>query len=195
MRYFMISGYNLLQLCRETGTLAAAMAAELEVSGDLAKRAGMLHGIGWLDDSGSDVPPIILSSEMAARLGETPAIVQAIRGMQPSEPESTLDAALLRMARKIALSRPGMRRENLEIWMSRMRDMEQVALGVPGVSRAYAMRSGKELRVLVETDKVSDADVLWISRDIAGKIERELHYPGQVRVNVIRETRAVDFAK
>ena len=195
MRYFVISGYNLLQLCRETATLAAAMAAELEVSGDLAKRAGLLHGIGWMDDSGSDVPPILLSSEMAARLSESPAVVQAIHGMQPSEPEATLDAVLLRMARKIALSRPGMRRENLDIWMVRMRDMEQVALGIPGVSRAYAMRSGKELRVLVETDKVSDADVLWISRDIAGKIERELHYPGQVRVNVIRETRAVDFAK
>jgi len=83
----------------------------------------------------------------------------------------------------------------MEIWMTRMRDLEQVALSFPGVSRAFAMRSGKELRVLVETDKVSDADVLWLSKDIAAKIERELHYPGQVRVNVIRETRAVEVAR
>jgi ribonuclease Y len=195
MKYFLISGYNLLQHCRETASLACAMAAELDLSGDLVKRAGLLHGIGWVAESGSDTPPLILSSEIAGRLGESPSVVAAIRSLHPSEMESSVEAAILRMARRISLSRPGMRRENMEIWMVRMRDLEQVALGFPGVSRAYAMRSGKELRVLVETDKVSDADVLWLSKDIASKIERDINYPGQVRVNVIRETRAVDFAK
>jgi len=195
MSYFIISGYNLLQHCRETATLAVTMAAELEIAGDLVKRAGLLHGIGWVDDSGSDTPPVLLASEIAGRFGESPGVVQAIRCMHPSEPESSVEAAILRMARKISLSRPGMRRDNMEIWMTRMREMEQVALGFPGVSRAFAMRSGKELRVLVETDKVSDSDVLWLSRDIAARIEKDINYPGQVRVNVIRETRAVDYAK
>ncbi|HEV8376127.1 MAG TPA: ribonuclease Y [Candidatus Polarisedimenticolia bacterium] len=194
-KFFLISGYNLLQLCRETATMASAMAAELDLGSDLVKRAGLLHGIGWVGDSTSDSPPLLLASEMAGRLGESPSVVQAIRSMHPSEPETSVEAVLLRIARKVSLSRPGMRRENMEIWMTRMRDMEQAALSFPGVSRAFAMRSGKELRVLVETDKISDADVLWLSKDIAAKIERDLHYPGQVRVSVIRETRAVDFAK
>ena len=195
MGYFMMSGFNLLQHCRETAELSCAIAAELDLSGELVKRAGLLHGIGWVADAGSDTPPLILSSEIAGRLGESPRVVQAIRSLHPSEPETSVEAALLRMARKISLSRPGMRRDNMEIWMVRMRDMEQVALSFPGVSRAYAMRSGKELRVLVETDKITDADVLWLSKDIASKIERDISYPGQVRVSVIRETRAVDFAK
>jgi len=195
MKYFMISGYNLLQHCKETAALASTMTAELGLGGEVVKRAGLLHGIGWVDASGTDIPPLVLASEAAGRLGESPAVVQAILSMHATEPESSVEAVVLRMARKISLSRPGMRRENMEIWMTRMRDLEQVALSFPGVSRAFAMRSGKELRVLVETDKVSDADVLWLSKDIAAKIERELHYPGQVRVNVIRETRAVDFAK
>jgi ribonuclease Y len=195
MKFFVVSGYNLLQHCQETATLAMLMAAEFEVSGDTVKRAGLLHGIGLVDDSASDTPPLILASEIAGRLGESPAVAQAIHSLHPGEGEPSLDAILLRLARLVSLTRPGMRRDNMEIWMQRMRDLEGVAQGFPGVARAFAMRSGKELRVIVETDRVSDADVIWLSKDIAAKIERDLSYPGQVRVNVIREVRAVDFAK
>ncbi len=195
MKFFVISGYNLLQHCRETAALASGLAAEFEVGGDTVTRAGLLHGVGLVDDSGSDTPPLILASEIAARHGESPAVAQTIRSLHPGESEPTLDAILLRIARKISLSRPGMRRDNMEIWMQRMRDLERVAETFPGVGKAYAMRSGKELRVIVETEKVSDADVIWLSKDIAAKIEQEINYPGQVRINVIREVRAVDYAK
>jgi ribonuclease Y len=195
MNFFLVSGYNLLQHCRETATLAAALAAEFEIAGETVKRAGLLHGIGRVDDSGSDTPPLILASEIAGRHGESAEVVQAIRSLQPSEGEPTLEAVLLRMARKISLSRPGMRRDNMDTWITRMRELEKVAEAFPGVARAYAMRSGKEVRVLVSADKVSDADVIWLSKDIAAKIEKDLNYPGQVRVNVIREVRAVDYAK
>jgi len=195
MKFFVVSGYNLLQHCRETAALAAALAAEFEVAADTVKRAGLLSGIGMVDESGTDTPPLILSSEIAGRHGEDPGIVQAIRSLHPGEAEPSLDAVLLRLARKISLSRPGMRRDNMDIWIQRMKDMEEVARGFPGVARAYAMRSGKELRVIVETEKVTDADVIWLSKDIASRIEREMNYPGQVRVNVIREVRAVDYAK
>lgn len=195
MKYHVVSGYNLLQHCKEVALLGAQLAAEFEVSAETIKRAGLLHGIGQVEDSASDTPRLLLASELAGRLGETPAVVQAIRSLHPTEPEPALDAVLLRLARKISLSRPGMRRENMDIWITRMKDLEAVARGFQGVSRAFAMRSGKELRVIVETDKVSDTDVIWLSKDIAARIERELNYPGQVRVSVIRETRAVDYAK
>lgn len=195
MKFHILSGYNLLQHCREVATLGALLAAEFEVNADNLKRAGLLHGIGYVDDSGSDTPPLLLASEIAARMGESPAVVEAIRSLHAGEAEPTLDAVLLKIARKISLSRPGMRRENMVIWMRRMRELEVLANAFPGVSRAYAMRSGKEIRVIVEADKVSDTDVIWLSKDIASRIEHELSYPGQVRVNVIRETRAVDFAK
>jgi ribonuclease Y len=195
MKFFVVSGYNLLQHCRETATLASVLAAEFEISGETVKRAGLLHGIGLVDDSASDTPPLLLASEIAGRLGEAPVVVQAIRSLHPGEPEGSLDAVLLRIARRISFSRPGMRRDNMGTWITRMRDLERVAEAFPGVARAYAMKSGKELRVLVETDKVSDADVIWLSKDIAAKIERDLNYPGQVRVSVIREVRAVDYAK
>jgi ribonuclease Y len=195
MKFFLVSGYNLLQHCLETATLASALSAEFEIGGDTVKRAGLLHGIGLVDDSGSDTPPLVLASEIAGRLGEPPGVVQAIRSLHAGEGEPTLDAILLRIARKISLSRPGMRRENMEIWFQRMKDLEQTALSFPGVARAHAMRSGKELRVIVETEKVSDADVIWLCKDIAAKIEKDLNYPGQVRINVIREVRAVDYAK
>ena len=195
MKFFVLAGYNLLQHCRETATLAAALAAEFEIAGDTMKRSGLLHGIGMVDDGGSDTPPLILASEIAGRHGESPEVVQNIRSLHAGEGEPTVQAVLLRIARKVSLSRPGMRRDNMDIWITRMRDLERTAEAFPGVARAYAMRSGKELRVLVATDKVSDADVIWLSKDIATKIERELNYPGQVRVNVIREVRAVDYAK
>ena len=195
MKFFLISGYNLLQHCRETAVMASALAAEFEVGGDTVKRAGLLHGIGLVDDSGSDTPPLVLASEIAGRLGESPAVVQTIRSLHAGDGEPTLDAILLRIARKASLSRPGMRRDNMEIWFQRMRDLEQSALQFQGVARAYAMRSGKELRVIVEADKLSDADVIWLCKDIAAKIEKELNYPGQVRISVIREVRAVDYAK
>jgi ribonucrease Y len=195
MKFLVVSGYNLLQLCRETAALSVALASEFEIGSETVKRAGLLHGIGLADSNGSDTPPLLLASEMAGRLGESPEVVQAIRSLHAGEVESSLDAVLLRMARKISLSRPGMRRENMAVWITRMRDLERAAQDFPGVARAYAMRSGKELRVLVETDKVSDADVIWLCKDIAAKIEKDLNYPGQVRVNVIREVRAVDYAK
>jgi len=195
MKFFVVSGYNLLQHCKEVATLAASLAAEFEIGVETVKRAGLLHGIGQVDETGSETPALVLASELAGRLGESPAVVQAIRSLQGDETEPGLDAILLKMARKISLSRPGMRRDNMDIWIGRMRELERIAHSFQGVARAYAMRSGKEVRVIVETGRVSDTDVIWLSKDIAARIERELTYPGQVRVSVIRETRAVDYAK
>ena len=195
MKFFVVSGYNLLQHCREVAGLAASLAAELEVSSETLKRAGLLHGIGLVEPGGSEVPPLLLSAELAGRFGETPAVVQAIRGLHGRESDPSLDTILLRMARKVSLSRPGMQRDNMDIWITRMKELERITQSFPGVARAFAMRAGKEVRIIVESEKVSDTDVIWLSKDIAARIEREISYPGQIRVNVIRETRAVDYAK
>jgi ribonuclease Y len=195
MKFHVVAGYNLLQHCREVAEAAAAIAAEFEIATETVRRAGLLHGIGYVEQSAADTPPLLLSAEIASRSGEGPAVVEAIRSLHPGQEPQSLDAFLLRAARRLSLSRPGMRRENMDIWMSRMREMEEVAMSFPGVARAYAMRSGKELRVIVETEKISDGDVIWLSKDIAARIEKEMTYPGQIRINVIRESRAVDYAK
>ena len=195
MGFFTISGYNLLQHCKEVAHLASFLAAEFEIGVDTVKRAGLLHGIGLIEDGDNGTPHLVLASEICGRLGESLKVTQAIRSLQPGETESSLDSVLLKVARKVSLSRPGMRRDNMDIWIGRMKDLERIALSFRGVDQAYAMRSGKEVRVIVESEEVSDADVVWLSKDIASRIERELNYPGQVRVSVIRETRAIDFAK
>ncbi len=186
-------GQQLLQHCVETARLAGYMAAELGARAELARRAGLLHEIGRVEE-GVQGPVFLASAELAARYGEQQAVVQCIRAMHREAETRTVEAMLLRVAKRISAARPGARRENLEIHIERLRRLEQLAETVPGVQRAFAVKAGRELRVIVSPEQVRDADVPELSRRIARMVEQELAFSGRIKIDVIRETRAVQYA-
>lgn len=187
-------GYNLLEHSLEVAYLAGYMAAELGARTEVARRAGLLHEISQAEDVPPALPAAIASGEIAAKFGESEEVVHAIRALNKTvEPRST-EALLVHAANRIAENRPGARKHNLETFIERLDRMEKIAATFPGVKRTYAVRAGKELRVLVESDLVTDDAVTFLSRDIATRIEKEVDYPGHVRISVIRETRAIDYA-
>jgi ribonuclease Y len=167
----------------------------LGARGEVALRAGLLHEIGQVEDgNGAGVHPILIAADLATKFGEEVKVAQAIRALHQTGSEPSIEAVLLKVAEKIVVARPGERDDNLEVFIERLRSLEEIASSFGGVARVYAMRAGKEVRVIVEPQQLSDADAVWLSKDISRRISQELRFPGTIRVNVIRETRAVDYA-
>ncbi|MFN8777218.1 MAG: ribonuclease Y [Flavobacteriales bacterium] len=195
MKYRSSYGQNLLQHSREVANLCATMASELGLNPKAAKRAGLLHDIGKVPDDESEMPHAILGMKLAEKYGEKPDICNAIGAHHDEVEMKTLLAPIIQVCDAISGARPGARREVVEAYIQRLRDLENLALEYPGVSKSFAIQAGRELRVMVEADKVTDeqADALAIS--LASRIETEMTYPGQVRVTVIREKRAVGVAR
>jgi len=195
MRYRSSYGQNLLQHSRETANLCATMASELGLNPKAAKRAGLLHDIGKVPDDEPELPHAILGMKIAEKYGEKPDICNAI-GAHHDEIEMTnLYAPIVQVCDAISGARPGARREIVESYIQRLKELESLALAHPGVLKSYAIQAGRELRVIVESEKVSDEKAGAISFEISQKIQNEMTYPGQVKVTVIRETRAVNYAK
>lgn len=195
MKYRSSYGQNLLQHSREVANLCATMASELGLNAKTAKRAGLLHDIGKVPDDESELPHAILGMKLAEKYGEKPDVCNAIGAHHDEIEMTTLLSPIIQVCDAISGARPGARREVVEAYIQRLRDLENLALENNGVSKAFAIQAGRELRVMVEAEKVSDeqADALAIS--LASKIETEMTYPGQVRVTVIREKRAVGIAR
>ncbi|QNR23501.1 ribonuclease Y [Croceimicrobium hydrocarbonivorans] len=195
MKYRSSYGQNLLQHSREVANLCGIMAAELGLNPKIAKRAGLLHDIGKVPSEESELPHAILGMKMAEKYGEKPEVCNAI-GAHHDEIEMTgLISPIVQVCDGISGARPGARRQIAESYMQRLKDLEQLAISQNGVTQAYAVQAGRELRVIVDCEKVSDADAAKISFDISQKIQNEMTYPGQVKITVIRETRAVNVAR
>lgn len=195
MKYRSSYGQNLLQHARETANLCATMASELGLNPKKARRAGLLHDIGKVPDDEPELPHALLGMKLAEKYKEKPEICNAI-GSHHDECEMTsLLAPIVQVCDAISGARPGARREIVEAYIKRLNDLEQLALSYPGVIKTYAIQAGRELRVIVGADKIDDVETEKLSADIAKKIQDEMTYPGQVKITVIRETRAVSYAK
>jgi ribonuclease Y len=186
---------NVLQHAREVSFLCGIMSAELGLNEKQAKRAGLLHDIGKAVDHEMEGPHAAIGADLARRYGESPAIVHAIAAHHEDIQAEDIMAILVQAADALSGARPGARKELLETYVRRLEDLERIASSFIGISKAYAIQAGRELRIIVESNVVSDSDVALLGRDIAKKIESELTYPGQIKVTVIRETRAVEYAK
>ena len=195
MKYRSSYGQNLLQHSREVANLCAIMAAELGLNVKLAKRAGLLHDIGKVPDEQPELPHAILGMKMAEKFGEKPDVCNAIGAHHDEVEMTTLIAPIVQVCDAISGARPGARREIVESYIKRIKELEGLALAYDGVSSAYAIQAGRELRVLVESDKVTDAQADELSFTISQRIQTEMTYPGQVKVTLIREKRAVNYAK
>lgn len=195
MKYRSSYGQNLLQHSREVANLCATMAAELGLNIKIAKRAGLLHDIGKVPDDQPEVPHAILGMQLAEKYKEKPEVCNAIGAHHDEIEMTTLISPIVQVCDAISGARPGARREVVEQYIKRLKDLEALALSYPGVDKTYAIQAGRELRVLVSSDKVTDKDAETLSFDISQRIQTEMTYPGQVKVTVIRETRAVNYAK
>jgi ribonuclease Y len=186
---------NLLQHSIEVGFLAGIMAGELGFNVKQARRAGLLHDIGKAVDHELEGSHAIVGATLAKKYGEAPKVSHAIEAHHGEVAQDSVLDHIVDAANRLSGQRPGARRELLESYVRRLHDIEKIATGYGGVERAFAIQAGRELRVLVENSAVNDEQAVVLSRDIARKIENELSYPGQIRIAVIRETRAVDYAK
>ena len=195
MKYRSSYGQNLLQHSREVSKLCGIMAAELGLNVKLAKRAGLLHDIGKVPDTESDLPHALLGMQWAEKYGEIEEVCNAIGAHHDEIEMKSLLSPIVQVCDAISGARPGARRQVLDSYIQRLKDLEEIAFGFNGVKNAYAIQAGRELRVIVESEKVSDDNAATLSFDISQKIQTEMTYPGQVKVTVIRETRAVNIAK
>ncbi len=195
MKYRSSYGQNLLQHSRETANLCAVMASELGLNPKKARRAGLLHDIGKVPDDEPELPHAMLGMKLAEKYKEKPEICNAIGAHHDEVEQTSLLAPIVQVCDAISGARPGARREIVEAYIKRLNDLEQLALSYPGVIKTYAIQAGRELRVIVGAEKISDKDTEKLSAEIAKKIQDEMTYPGQVKITVIRETRAVSFAK
>jgi ribonuclease Y len=195
MKYRSSYGQNLLQHSREVANLCAIMAAELGLNVKMAKRAGLLHDIGKVPDEEPELPHAILGMKLAEKYGEKPDVCNAIGAHHDEIEMNTLISPIIQVCDAVSGARPGARREIVESYIKRIKELEGLALTYDGVSNAYAIQAGRELRVLVESEKVTDAQADELSYTISQKIQTEMTYPGQVKVTVIREKRAVNYAK
>lgn len=195
MKYRSSYGQNLLQHARETANLCAIMAAELGLNVKKAKRAGLLHDIGKVPDDEPELPHALLGMKLAEKYKEKPDICNAIGAHHDEIEMTSLLAPIVQVCDAISGARPGARREIVEAYIKRLNDLEQLAMSYPGVLKTYAIQAGRELRVIVGADKVDDVETEKLSGEIAKRIQDEMTYPGQVKITVIRETRAVSFAK
>ncbi len=195
MKYRSSYGQNLLQHARETANLCAVMASELGLNPKKAKRAGLLHDIGKVPDEEPELPHALLGMKLAEKFKEKPDICNAIGAHHDEIEMTSLMAPIVQVCDAISGARPGARREIVEAYIKRLNDLEQLAMSYPGVTKTYAIQAGRELRVIVGADKIDDKNTENLSTEIAKKIQDEMTYPGQVKITVIRETRAVSFAK
>jgi ribonucrease Y len=195
MKYRSSYGQNLLQHSREVANLCAIMASEIGLNAKMAKRAGLLHDIGKVPDDEPEMPHAIFGMKLAEKYKEKPEICNAIGAHHDETEMTTLIAPIVQVCDAISGARPGARREIVEAYIKRLKDLENLALSYPGVTKTFAIQAGRELRVIVGSEKVNDKDAENLSFDIAKKIQDEMTYPGQVKITVIRETRAVSFAK
>ncbi len=195
MKYRSSYGQNLLQHSRETANLCAVMASELGLNPKKARRAGLLHDIGKVPDEEPELPHALLGMKMAEKYKEKPDICNAIGAHHDETEMNSLLAPIVQVCDAISGARPGARREIVEAYIKRLNDLEQLALSYPGVTKTYAIQAGRELRVIVGADKIDDLETERLSGEIAKRIQDEMTYPGQVKITVIRETRAVSFAK
>ena len=195
MRFRSSYGQNLLQHSREVAKLCATMAAELGLNAKLAKRAGLLHDIGKVWHEEPELPHALLGMELALKYKEHPEVCNAIGAHHDETEMTSMISPIIQVCDAISGSRPGARREMMESYMKRLRDLEALATSFDGVQKCYAIQAGRELRILVDSENVSDEKASNLSFDISQKIEKEMQYPGQIKVTVIREMRAVNFAK
>ena len=195
MKYRSSYGQNLLQHARETANLCAVMASELGLNPKKAKRAGLLHDIGKVPDEESEMPHALYGAKIAEQFKEKPDICNAIGAHHDEMEMQTLLAPIVQVCDAISGARPGARREIVEAYIKRLNDLEAIAMSYPGVTKTYAIQAGRELRVIVGADKMSDAETEALSGEIATKIQNEMTYPGQVKITVIRETRSGAYAK
>ena len=195
MKYRSSYGQNLLQHSRETANLCGIMAAELGLNVKLARRAGLLHDIGKVPDDEPELPHAIIGMRLAEKYKEKPEVVNAIGAHHDEVEMNNLIAPIVQVCDAISGARPGARREVVESYIKRLKEMEDMAMSYPGVMKTYAIQAGRELRVIVGSEKISDQDADLLSHDIAKKIQDEMTYPGQVKITVIRETRSISYAK
>jgi ribonuclease Y len=195
MKYRSSYGQNLLQHSREVANLCATMASELGLDPKKAKRAGLLHDIGKIAENEAELPHAILGMKLAEKYKEKPDVCNAIGAHHDEIEMETLIAPIVQVCDAISGARPGARREVVEAYIQRLKKLEEMALTYPGVIKTYAIQAGRELRVIVGADKVTDRDADKISYELSRKIQEEMTYPGQIKITVIRETRAINYAK
>ncbi|MDE7129829.1 MAG: ribonuclease Y, partial [Alistipes sp.] len=195
MKYRSSYGQNLLQHARETANLAGIMAAELGLNPKAARRAGLLHDIGKVPDDEPELPHAIIGMKLAEKYKEKADVCNAIGAHHDEVEMTSLIAPIIQVCDAISGARPGARREVVESYIKRLKEMEDIALSYPGVVKTYAIQAGRELRVIVGADKLNDQESESLSHDIAKKIQDEMTYPGQVKITVIRETRSISYAK
>ena len=195
MRYRSSYGQNLLQHSRETANLCATMASELGLDSKAAKRAGLLHDIGKVPEDNAETPHALLGMQLAEKYGEKSEVCNAIGAHHDEIEMTSLISPLIQVCDAVSGARPGARRQILDSYISRIKELEETALAFPGVVKSYAIQAGRELRVVVESEKVTDSDADKLSFLISEKIQNDMTYPGQVKVTVIRETRAISYAK
>jgi ribonuclease Y len=195
LKYRTSYGQNILQHTLEVAHLAAVMAAEIGANAEVAKRGAFLHDIGKALDQDKEGTHTALGVEVLKKYNENPAVIHCVEAHHNDVELQTVEAYLVQAADAISASRPGARRESLETYIKRLKKLEEIALGFGGVSQAYALQAGREIRIMVAHDLLNDAQSSQLARDVARKVESELEYPGQIKVQVIREMRAVEFAK
>ncbi|MGB4122936.1 MAG: ribonuclease Y, partial [Bacteroidales bacterium] len=195
MKYRSSYGQNLLQHSREVANLCATMAAELGLNPKKAKRAGLLHDIGKVPDNESELPHALLGMKLAEKYKENPEICNAIGSHHNEVEMETLLAPIVQVCDAISGARPGARREVIEAYIQRLKDLENIAMSYPGVLKTYAIQAGRELRVIVSSENITDDQANVLAHELSKKIQSELTYPGQIKITVIRETRAISFAK
>jgi ribonucrease Y len=188
-------GQNVLKHSKEVGFLAGTMAAELKVNVQIAKRAGLLHDIGKAVDREMEGSHLEIGIDLLRKYGETEAVVHAMACHHGDYDPETVEAVLVTAADALSAARPGARREILETYVKRLEKLEELANGFKGVQKSFAIQAGREIRVIVDSKKIADEEAIWLSRDLAKKIQQDLTYPGQIKVTVIRETRSVEYAR